>query len=628
MFSSFDVHIIVEELINVFEIIGMKVDKVYKIQDEIRIKLYGKGRKDLVLKPGKAIFLTAYPKQAPQNPSGFAMQLRKYLSGLRIMALEQIGFDRLVKIAFGLYGGVDKEDVIKYYLIIELFGNGNLILTDDEMNIIGVLEAQTWSTRSLKAKQKYEPPPKMMSPFEVDIDALMDTNYEVVKLLATKMNMGGMYAEEICLRAGLDKKDREPDRERLSKGIGELIGLPKRPAIVNGDIVPFDLMIHEGREREEFPTLNEAADKIYGKKELEEIATVQISKKEKQMNKLERILSTQRETVDKYQKKGDEAQRMGDLIFENYQTVDGVLTTLHRAVKELGWGEVNRRLEETKDSSSKIIRRTSPKTGKIIVDLSGNEVELDITRNINDNAQQYYGTAKKMKSKLEGAYKAIGMTEEKIKNMEKTEVKVQEIKKREKRKREWYEGYRWFFTSDGLLVVGGKDARTNETLVKRHLNENDLHVHADIQGAPQVIIKDGKDASETSINEAGIFAVSFSKAWKMGVSGLDAYWVYPDQVTKEPPSGEFLAKGAFFIKGKKNFLRRMPLELGIGIYKEKIMCGPLSAINSNCDVKLKIIFGDLSKEEAGKMIRDRFEWEDTDDIVQALPSGKCDIREA
>jgi len=627
MFSSFDVHIIVDEFKKDFNILGMKVDKIYKIHDEIRIKLYGRGRRDLILKPGKAIFLTSYPKKAPQNPSGFAMQLRKYLGGLRIMDIEQVGFDRLVKIAFGLYGNEDMDDVIKYYLIVELFGNGNLILADDELNIVGVLQAQNWSTRSLKAREKYEPPPKMMSPFEVDMEEMHDENYEVVKLLATKINIGGMYAEEICLRAGLEKSDTNPDPEKLHKGIEALIDLPKRPAIVKGSIVPFDLLIHKGLERAEYNTLNEAADEVYGKKEMEEIASVQVSKKQKHLNKLERILSSQVQTVEKYKKKGERAHKMGDLIFENYQLVENMLNAIYSAVKKLGWKEVDKRLKESDDKASKIIKSTSPKTGKISIELSDNLVELDITKNINENAQAYYDTSKKMNSKLAGAKKAIEITKAKLENIEREEIKVEEVKKRVKRKKDWYERYRWFITSDGLLVVGGRDARTNETLVKRYLKDNDIHVHADVQGAPQVIIKEGKGASETSINEAGIFAVSFSRAWKMGVSGLDAYWVYPDQVTKEPPSGEFLGKGAFFIKGKKNYLKKMPLELGIGAYKEKIMCGPLSAVSKNCNGPLKVTFGNLSKEDVARKIKGLMDWEDMDEIIQALPTGNCDVKE-
>ena len=174
-------------------------------------------------------------------------------------------------------------------------------------------------------------------------------------------------------------------------------------------------------------------------------------------------------------------------------------------------------------------------------------------------------------------------------------------------------------------MIGGRDAATNETLVKRYLEEGDLHVHADITGAPQVIIKDGAKAPETTIEEAGIFAVSFSKAWKLSVSSLDAYWVNPDQVTKEPPTGEFLGKGAFFIKGKKNYLRKLPVDVSIGLCQDSVMCGPTSAISAKCEQHVKIVPGKESKEKTAKRLMEILSWDDVNDIVQALPPGGCDI---
>lgn len=623
MISSFDTKIIVDELNNEYEIPGMKVDKVYKIGDEIRIKLYGRGRRDLILKPGEAVYVTQYPKQAPQRPSGFAMQLRKYLSGLRIMKISQLGFDRIVKLSFGLFG--EKEDLIKFHVIVELFGNGNLILADDDLSIIGVLQSKVWSTRSLKAREIYEPPPQMLSPFDVDAEDILDGTSEIVKLLATKLNMGGMYAEEVCLRAGIDKHDPNPDPNLVKKGLEVLVGLAPSPAIVGGSIVPFDLLVHKGRERKPFSTLNNAADEIYGKHEMEQIAKKEVSKQQKHLSKLERILASQEKTVSQYEKKGQLAHHKGELIFSNYQLVDTLLSTLHDAVKGIGWDAVKERLANADNAAARTVRSLDPKNGTITVVLDSDEVVLDIRKNINDNAQSYYETSKKMRHKIEGATKAMEMTRAKMERALKDDVEVKEVKKKVRKKKEWYERYRWFYTSDGHLVVGGRDARTNETIVKRYLKESDLHVHADITGAPQVIIKDAGDATDETIKEAGIFAVSFSKAWKISISSLDAYWVHPEQVTKDAPSGEFLGKGAFFIKGKKNYLHKLPVEVAIGIYKGKIMCGPLEAISKNCERHVQIVPGQMSKEQTGKRLMKIFEWDDVNDIVQALPSGTCNI---
>jgi predicted ribosome quality control (RQC) complex YloA/Tae2 family protein len=96
---------------------------------------------------------------------------------------------------------------------------------------------------------------------------------------------------------------------------------------------------------------------------------------------------------------------------------------------------------------------------------------------------------------------------------------------------------------DGLLVVGGRDAGTNELVVKRYLDNQDIYLHSDIHGAPSVVIKKGEDEiPKKSIQEAGHMAASFSSAWSKGYGSQDVYWVHPDLVSKTPQSGEFVAR--------------------------------------------------------------------------------------
>ena len=41
------------------------------------------------------------------------------------------------------------------------------------------------------------------------------------------------------------------------------------------------------------------------------------------------------------------------------------------------------------------------------------------------------------------------------------------------RKKSWYERYRWFYTTDGYLAIGGRDAASNSAVVRKHLVKND-----------------------------------------------------------------------------------------------------------------------------------------------------------
>lgn len=58
--------------------------------------------------------------------------------------------------------------------------------------------------------------------------------------------------------------------------------------------------------------------------------------------------------------------------------------------------------------------------------------------------------------------------------------------------------------------------------------------------------------------------VCLSKAWDSKIV-TSAWWVYPHQVSKSAPTGEYLTVGSFMIRGKKNFLPPHPLIMGFGL---------------------------------------------------------------
>jgi predicted ribosome quality control (RQC) complex YloA/Tae2 family protein len=101
------------------------------------------------------------------------------------------------------------------------------------------------------------------------------------------------------------------------------------------------------------------------------------------------------------------------------------------------------------------------------------------------------------------------------------------------------------------------------------LNIGDIYVHADLNGASSVIIKNptGNAVPPKTLNEAGSMAVCYSVAWEAKVLA-NAYWVYHNQVSKQAPTGEYIGTGSFMIRGKKNYLPQQSLVFGFGlIYK-------------------------------------------------------------
>lgn len=194
------------------------------------------------------------------------------------------------------------------------------------------------------------------------------------------------------------------------------------------------------------------------------------------------------------------------------------------------------------------------------------DVELFLEKSAQENAAHYFEQAKKLKREAERVEKAILEVKNKLKRIEEQEKKqVKAGKKPELKKKvekAWFEKFRFFETSNGFLVIAGRDAEQNEAIAKKHLEKEDLFFHADIQGAAATVIKTGgKQVQEQDLREAAQFAACYSKAWQLGYGSIDVYSALGSQVHKGAPSGEYVPKGGFMIYGKKNWFRNTELEL-------------------------------------------------------------------
>jgi hypothetical protein len=237
---------------------------------------------------------------------------------------------------------------------------------------------------------------------------------------------------------------------------------------------------------------------------------------------------------------------------------------------------------------------------------------LNLRRSIQDNAANYYAEAKKAEKKLEGANKALQETQNKVEELKQHwAIQMKETQKpllRKAREKAWYEKFRWFNSSEGFLVIGGRDAVTNEILVKKYMEPHDIIFHAGIVGAPFVLIKtEGKTPTEQTLMESAQFAASYSRAWKEMSGTVDVYYVKPEQVSKSPPSGQYVQKGAFIIKGTKNYFRNIPLQIAIGIKTEeeylKVIGGSVEAVAKQANAYVKVVPGKLTSSKLAKQIR-------------------------
>lgn len=241
---------------------------------------------------------------------------------------------------------------------------------------------------------------------------------------------------------------------------------------------------------------------------------------------------------------------------------------------------------------------------------------FDLRKSVNENAALFFEKAKKLRKKIEGIDKTI----ETYKKKELQEIKIKEKESKKTRKTEWFEKFRWFYTSEGTLCIGGRDASTNEILIKKYTDQKNIVFHTEMSGSPFFILKTEKQPSEKELQEVATATACYSKAWKRGIAGTDVFYVSPEQVSKEAESGEYISKGSFMIRGKKNFIKG-DMKLTIGIDKEgRVMAGPLSAIKTHCEKTVSLIQGESKTSDIAKRIVKKLGG-DIDEFVKVIPPG-------
>ena len=653
--SNVDIFTVSDELNNLLT--GARVDKSFQPTKDIvvmRFHVAGTGRVDLVMQCGSRIHTSKYPLENPTNPPTFPMLLRKRVKGAHVVSVTQHNFDRVVEIKV-------KKD--KYYtIVVELFDKGNIILLDEENNIILPLKRKHWSTRDISSKKEYIfPEERGINPINVSEDEFkkifIETESDVVRTLAIN-GFGSLYAEEIIERANeiteINKNTSNEDltSEQLSalyKSLNDLFDILKneeyKPQIVKDgrkeDVLPLDLVKYEGFEKTYYENFNEACDEFYSKKVNSDIKDVKERAWNKKVNKFEKRLRMQEETLDNFNKTIETSQYKGELIYSNYTTIENLINVVNSAIsKDYSFKEIGKILKKAKDDGmgEAQLFESIDKMGILTLKIKDTSITIDPKLSIPENAESYYEKAKKAKKKTKGAIIAIENTKKQLEKIKsKKELAMENIsipKKREKKNLKWYEKLRWFITSDNTLVVAGRDAGTNEAVVKKYLDNNDIYLHADIHGASSTVIKlESKSLNDTILKESGEFAASFSSAWTKGFNTQDVFWVYPDQVSKTPEAGEFLAKGSFVIRGNRNYIRSAKVKIAIGIVDyegKRIMAGPVEALEAHCENYVVLKPGYTKKEAIAKKILHEINEDELislDDIIRVLPSGKCDIDE-
>lgn len=213
------------------------------------------------------------------------------------------------------------------------------------------------------------------------------------------------------------------------------------------------------------------------------------------------------------------------------------------------------------------------------------EIRIDLNKSLYENLGELYDEFKKLKRKRENLVKKIEEQKNIVKKKQKSfdpKLTLEFIKKEDS---DWFRKFGWSFTTEGSLIIFGKDSEMNEIIVKKYLSDDDIVFHADIQGAGFVILKNN-DPSPGEIEQAKYVSAAFSKAWKKGIFSVDVYYVKGEQVSKTPPPGQYLPKGAFMIYGERKYLKNTPVRIsfGVNLNEKTFFIGPYEACKKYCSV--------------------------------------------
>lgn len=627
--SSFDVRSVVTEL-SVLE--GAHMDKIFHWGAGnvlFRLNVQGEGKKELFFKDKKWLYSPDVKPETPTMPTSFASFLRKYIDNARVGRIQQVGFDRVVDMELFKADG-------EYHLIFEMFGGGNVLLVKDGV-IQNCLIQKTWRDRATRPGEQYLSPKSRFDPTasseEDFITSFRSSDADCVRTLATSVNLGGQYAEEICKRVGIDKNtpSSEVDDATLSQMyaamrsiVEKVLDVPEPTAYIRDgrieDFAPIQMASHDDMESKRYETTSKLIHAYMEEiSDAEEEAFV-----DPEIEKLNRRISKQEETLDEYRVQCEELRRKADSLYTDYQNANDLLNVLMEQSSKLTW-------EKLREGAMKIpfVKDIDPSRNLVTGVFAGETITLDYTKGIDANASDIYQKGKDVGEKAKRAEEALEESRAELAKKQKgiDRAKALAAGKAQPTKQFWFERYKWFISSGGKLIIAGKDAHSNDNIVKKHLKDGDLYAHADVHGAPSVVIKEGAKADNDELRQGCQFALAQSKAWIAALSEGSAFWVYPDQVSKTPNPGEFVPRGAFIIRGKRNYEYHLQIELVVGeVYYQgarKVMCGPAECFK-DCDRYFVIRPGRGKGGRKSSEMAKRFQVPE-EEISRILPPGDVEI---
>lgn len=602
----------------------------------------------MIMISSKGIWITRL-KFRPLEENDFGETIKSHLERSKVEAIHQPDSERIT-----IFNFRHPANGLKI-LVVELFGDGNVVLCDEKMNILAISKAMEVKHRTLRAGTLYKfPPSRGIDVVNASLDDFvnMSNNTELVSLAVVKWvgritSLPRKFVEEIVYRSNIQ-----------SKTVGNITTDEIKRIYVNTKFLieeittgskhyPIVIEDEDGNPVEALPITTHAT------------ANARTRKVSEYMQGVDEVLSYQLINLGQKLKTTHIESRMANLLHDiaeqdraKEQVIDKARIIREVAMELMSMPYIGSEILAS-DTFNKLIEEKSVNVfnskGTTYLEVAGENVELQ--ENPARIASVLFQRAKDMErglSTIEEAKARLMVRINKLKSQA-LSASIESAVIHRVRNKEWYERYRWFITSDGLLAIGGRDASSNSVIIRKHLVEQDLVFHAEIHGSPFFVLKNARllDNINKSLLEVAQATISFSRAWRDGLFGGDAYWVLPDQIKKGGPTGQFVPKGSFVIEGKRNYIKGIEIQLAIGIIEQEgnyfLCCGPIQPIKNRAFISASLLPGGLDPMSTAKKVKNEFtsilaagtnqkmsplqfvKNMSLDDFVRILPTGQSKI---
>lgn len=526
-------------------LVGGRIDRIHqpqRLQIIVQVRRRGQRLRLLISAAAQAagMRLTDAPYTNPPALPVFASVLRKHLEGGRITALEQPGFERVIRLV------VERRDEIglpgKKHLTAEFMGkHSNILLVDAASGVI--LDGIKRYTHAVSRHREvlpgvdYKAPPNVKTdPAGLDIEdfiaLITDQPLDRKLFAALQKQLEGLslpVAREIVHRSGINLDTKlehcgvyELHRvfETLRSLCREVTGENPRLAITYGphgealDFAPLELT-HRGVAFRSGPP-NEIIDLFVTRRaEQERLAVARHS--------LRAVVGRVRRNRQR------KARRAQDTI-SNRARVDLLRTS----------GEVLTANLYQVENGTREVTLENFYTGEPMT------IALDPRFSPAQNAQAYFKRYNKRKTALARAEQEIGVLKAELRYLDELETAVEmaedptdiaEIRaemaaegyvkdadpKQKKRRRVQPESEpRRFTTPGGLTVLVGRNNRQNDVVTFRHAADTDIWLHAHkIPGAHVILRTQGRTPAAADLEYAARLAAYYSRGREAGKVEVD-----------------------------------------------------------------------------------------------------------